>query len=129
MRRANPSGPGKRLVRQAAGSVTAKATESPMKRVLVRYKTKPESADENQRLVERVFDQLRAVAPEGVRYLALRLDDCTFVHFFAAEDGAGIALPDLEAFRSFQAGIRERCVDHPRSEGAMIVGNYRMLGD
>jgi hypothetical protein len=46
-----------------------------MKRTLVRYKGRPEHAPENQRLIERVFEELRRKAPEGVRYLALRLGD------------------------------------------------------
>ena len=44
-----------------------------MKRMLVRYKTKPESADENQRLIENVFAELRAKVPAGVHYAVLRL--------------------------------------------------------
>ena len=35
---------------------------------LIRYKTKPESADENQRLVEKVYEELAARDPGGVRY-------------------------------------------------------------
>ena len=41
-----------------------------MKRTVVRYKAKPERIEENQRLIERVFQELHAKAPEGVRYLA-----------------------------------------------------------
>ena len=52
-----------------------------MKRTLVRYRTKPEQAQENERLIGKVFQELQAKSPEGVRYLALKLDDGTFVHF------------------------------------------------
>ena len=52
-----------------------------MKRTVVRYKTKPEQAEENERLIKRVFQELQAKSPEGVRYLALQLDDGTFVAF------------------------------------------------
>jgi hypothetical protein len=41
-----------------------------MKRTVVRYKTKPEQAEENARLIEKVFQELRTRAPDGVRYLA-----------------------------------------------------------
>jgi hypothetical protein len=36
-------------------------------------------------------------------------------------------LPGLAAFKAFQNGIRERCVEPPLAGGATIVGNYRML--
>src|SRR3989442_1255096 len=57
----------------------------PMKRTLVRYKTKPDRAQENQRLIESVFAELEAKSPDGIRYLVLRLDDGTFVHFVAVD--------------------------------------------
>ena len=55
------------------------------KRTLIRYKTKPERTEENEQLIEGVFADLHAKSPEGVRYLALRLGDGTFVHFVAVE--------------------------------------------
>jgi hypothetical protein len=99
-----------------------------MKWTLVRYQTKPEQAQENERLIRRVFEELKAKAPDGVRYLALRLDDGTFVHF-ATVDGTHEAHPitSLEAFRAFQSGIKERCMELPRSGDATIIGNYRMV--
>src|SRR5689334_11228356 len=97
-----------------------------MKRTLVRYKTKPEEAQASQRLIETVFEELRAKSPAGVRYLALRLGDGTFVHFAMTEDGAP-PIPGLEAFRAFQSGIKERCLEPPQSGEPTIVGNYRML--
>jgi len=101
-----------------------------MKRTVVRYKTKPESAQENERLIQRVFEELRAKSPEGVRYLALRLGDGTFVHFSAHEAEDGVSpIPRLEAFQSFQSGIKERCIEGPQSSDATIVGNYRMLDE
>jgi hypothetical protein len=44
-----------------------------MKRTLVRYKTRPDMAQENERLIEKVFQELQAKSPQDVRYLALRL--------------------------------------------------------
>jgi len=101
-----------------------------MKRTLVRYKAKSERTEENERLIEKVFQELRAKSPDGIRYLALKLGDGGFVHFVIAETKEGAnALPALEAFRSFQNGIKERCVDPPQASDAIIVGNYRMLGE
>jgi hypothetical protein len=101
-----------------------------MKRSVVRYKTKPESGQENERLIQKVFEELRAKSPEGVRYLALKLADGTFVHFSAFETADGLSpIPRLEAFQSFQSGIKERCIEPPQSNDAVIVGNYRMLDE
>jgi radical SAM superfamily enzyme with C-terminal helix-hairpin-helix motif len=101
-----------------------------MKRTVVRYKAKPEKAEENARLIEKVFEELRMKSPAGVRYLALRLGDGTFVHFSTADTADGTSpIPALEAFRAFQSGIKERCVEPPQSSDVTIVGNYRMLGE
>ena len=99
-----------------------------MKRTLIRYDTKPERAEENQRLIEGVFHELHAKAPGGVRYMALRLDTGTFVHFVEVDNADGSnPLPGLDAFRSFQNGIRDRQVEPARLSSATIIGNYRML--
>jgi hypothetical protein len=100
-----------------------------MKRTLIRYKTKPDLADRNAELVAAVFRELNAAKPEGVRYLSLRLDDDTFVHFVETEADSGDAIPKLPAFQAFQSGIRERCAELPLAGGVTIVGNYRMLGE
>ena len=101
-----------------------------MKRTIVRYKTKPETAQENERLIQQVFQELQAKSPQGVRYLALKLGDGTFIHFSTVEvEDEASPIPRLEAFRSFQSGIKERCVEPPQSSAVTIVGNYRMLGE
>ena len=56
-----------------------------MKRTLIRYKTKPEMADRNAELIAAVFAELKAAKPDGVRYLSLRLDDDTFIHFVESD--------------------------------------------
>ena len=98
-----------------------------MKRMLVRYKTKPDRADENQRLIEGVFEELRARRSDGVRYLVLRLADGTFVH--VVESAAASPLPGLPSFQAFQTGLKERQVEPPQFSDATIVGDYRMLAD
>ena len=101
-----------------------------MRRTVIRYRTKPEMADRNAELIEAVFKELKAAKPEGVRYLSLRLEDDTFIHFVesAADDGSS-ALPKLAAFQAFQNGIRERCAEPPVPNGVTIVGNYHMLSE
>ena len=99
-----------------------------MKRTLIRYKTRPEMSDKNAELISAVFAELEAAKPDGVRYLSLRLEDDTFIHFVetTADDGTS-ALPKLAAFQAFQSGVRDRCAEPPVVRGATIVGNYRML--
>jgi hypothetical protein len=40
---------------------------------------------------------------------------------------AGNPIVALDAFRSFQSGVRERCTEAPQFGDVTIVGNYRML--
>ena len=42
---------------------------------VVRYTTRPESADENERLIRAVFAQLAEQRPAGLRYSSIRLED------------------------------------------------------
>jgi hypothetical protein len=110
------------------GRIVATVEEA-MKRTLIRYKTKPEMADQNAALIAAVFAELKAAKPEGVRYLSLRLEDDTFVHFVETQSDTANALPNLAAFKAFQSGIRERCIEPPLVASATIVGNYRMLDE
>ncbi len=100
-----------------------------MKRTLIRYKIRPDMADKNAELIAGVFAELKATRPEGLRYLSLRLDDGTFVHFVESESDSGSALPTMAAFKAFQNGIRERCIEPPQPGNVTIVGNYRMLAE
>jgi hypothetical protein len=114
----------------AAGQSSSR-TASPeethtMKWTLVRYRAKPERADENQRLSAAVFDELKDKAPAGLRYAVFRLPDDTFVHIAMSDDG-GPALTSFESFRAFQKEIRERCAEPPQPAAPVIVGNYGML--
>jgi hypothetical protein len=99
-----------------------------MKRTLIRYKTKPEMTEKNAELIAAVFAELKAAQPDGFRYLSLRLEDDTFIHFVetSADDGSS-PVTRLAAFGAFQSGIRERCAEPPLAKGVTIVGNYRML--
>ena len=101
-----------------------------MKLTVVRYRTKPETAEENTRLIQAVFQELRTKSRDDVRYLALRLSDGTFIHFSIVETEDGTSpIPRLEAFRFFQGGLKERCVEPPQQNDVTIVGNYRMFGE
>jgi hypothetical protein len=86
-----------------------------MKLTVVRYRTKHEMAEENTHLIQAVFQELRAESPDDVRYLCARLSDDMFVHFSIAETKDGTSpIPRLDAFRSFQSGLKERCIESPQ---------------
>ena len=91
---------------------------------VVRYRTKPESADENADLVRNVFAELNAGDPGGIRYVTLRLDDgLSFVHV-AILEGDVNPLGSSEAFKRFQSEIAARCEEGPSAHDATVVGAY-----
>lgn len=94
---------------------------------VVRYTTRPDAADENQRLVEEVFAQLHADDPGDLRYATFRLTDgVTFVHV-AVVEGETNPLQRLAAFQEFQRGIGDRVAEGPVPSEAEVVGSYRFL--
>ncbi len=99
-----------------------------MKRIVVRYKIKPDQIEENTRLVKNVFAELQARAPQGVRYMTLNLGDGNFVHFATSESDDN-PIPKLDAFKAFTKDIAGRCIEQPQSTAATIVGNYRMIDE
>jgi hypothetical protein len=98
-----------------------------MKTTVVRYQAKPEMADENQRLVEAVFDELAERQPDGFTYKVFRLEDgVSFIHVVIEHDvDDPDSLQAVPAFQSFVSNIAERCEVPPMASGATIVGGYR----
>jgi hypothetical protein len=95
-----------------------------MKRVMVRYTVKPEAVAENEALVRAVYEELRQLEPEGMRYATFKLDDgVTFVHLHSR--GGENAVTALASFKAFQQGIAERCVDGPTNSELTEIGSYR----
>src|SRR2546426_10537946 len=81
------------------------------KRLVTRYAmTSSEAADENQRRVEGVFDELAAAKPDTVSYIVLRLADDSFVHvsFHNHGDDEVNPIASTAAFAHFQDGHGER---------------------
>lgn len=97
-----------------------------MKRVMVRYKVKPDQAAENQRLVEAVYANLQRAAPAGLRYATFKQDDgLSFVHIASIETETGESpLPQLPAFQAFLAQIKERCTEPPVAVEVEAIGTY-----
>jgi hypothetical protein len=100
--------------------------EIAMPNVVVRYRTKPDRADENQELVEKVFAELNAIGPTGFSYMSFRLDDgVSFVHVVVEHDEDGTtSLADVPAFQAFTAAIAERCDEQPIATRATVVGMH-----
>lgn len=95
--------------------------------VVVSYQIRPEARDEHLRLIEAVFEQLRADKPAGVLDYQVRcLDDgVSFVHVSTADtpDGSN-PLPTLAAFQAFGRDIGERVATAPNPRAASVIGSY-----
>ena len=92
--------------------------------MIVRYRTRPEAADENARLVEGVYAALAELRPADFRYTTYRLEDgVTFVHV-AHQAREENPLPALPAFAEFQRDLRGRCAEPPAPSEATVVGSY-----
>ena len=101
-----------------------------MKRVMVRYKLKPDQVEANEGFVRGVFEELHQTEPDGFGYATFKLDDgVSFVHIASYEDGgAGSPLLALSAFKAFTAAIRERCEEPPVTATLTEVGSFRFFG-
>jgi hypothetical protein len=92
---------------------------------VVRYQAKPDRADENQGYIEKVYAELDATRPEGLRYVTLRLADGAFVHIGVVETEDGInPLTGVAAFKDFTAAIGDRVEAPPLAMDATVVGSY-----
>ena len=97
------------------------------KRLVTRYATNSaESADENQRRVEGVFEELHRAAPDNVSYIVLRLADGSFVHVSFHDHGDNEVNPisSTPAFAHFQDGHADRRQGGVDQQTAELVGAY-----
>ena len=100
-----------------------------MRRVMVRYKVKPEHVAANEELVRGVYEELARVRPDGFRYGTFKLEDgVSFVHI-AAQEGERNPLADVAAFQRFQENIRDRCDEPPAVTRLDEVGSFRFEGE
>ena len=92
---------------------------------MVRYRVRPDRAEENVRLVEAVYAQLAQERPEGLHYATFRLPDgVSFLHVVVETDQPGRILGQIEAFRAFTADIESRCDEPPVATEITLVGSY-----
>ena len=97
------------------------------KRLVTRYATtSAEAADENQRRVEAVFDELAAAKPDNVSYIVLRLADDSFVHVSFHDHGDDEVNPitSTAAFARFQEDHADRRAGGVDQQTASLVGAY-----
>ncbi len=101
-----------------------------MKRVMVRYRVKADRAEENVRYIQKVFAELAAAAPDGIRYATFREPDgVSFVHIASIETPSGEnPLASTAAFQAFQKEIRDRCEVPPAAVDLEEIGSYRLFG-
>lgn len=95
-----------------------------MRRVIVRYKVKPDRVEEHEGLIRAVFDELAKTAPPGIRYGAFKQPDgVSFVHiaFVEAEKNP---LDAIAAFKAFGEKLKERCDEAPAVVDLKAVGAY-----
>jgi hypothetical protein len=100
-----------------------------MRRVLVRYRVKPDRVGENEALIRAVYEELARTRPAGLRYATFRLEDgVSFAHLAEEDthDGAN-PLSKVAAFKRFQAGISERCDEQPTVTELQEIGSFRMF--
>jgi hypothetical protein len=97
------------------------------KRLVTRYAMQSSAAaDENQRRVEGVFDELVASEPDSVSYIVLRLADDSFVHvsFHNHGDDEVNPITSTAAFAHFQEGHGDRREGGVDQQTATLVGAY-----
>jgi hypothetical protein len=97
------------------------------KRLVTRYATQSaEAADENQRRVEGVFEELVATRPDNVSYIVLRLADDSFLHvsFHNHGDDEVNPISSTPAFAHFQDGHADRRDGGVDQQTATLVGAY-----
>jgi hypothetical protein len=94
---------------------------------LIRYRTRPDQADANARLVEAVYAELHRTRPDGLSYATFRLDDqVTFVHLVQVRTEPSPLLA-VRAFGEFQAGIADRVDQGPVTDDLDEVGSYHFF--
>jgi hypothetical protein len=98
-----------------------------MRRVMVRYRVKPEHVAENEALIRAVYAELEQTEPNGIRYATFKLDDgATFVHLLIEDDDVQAGLPGVNAFEEFRSGIRERCEELPVTTELDEIGSFHL---
>jgi EmrB/QacA subfamily drug resistance transporter len=98
-----------------------------VRRVMVRYRVKPDHVAINEELVRAVYAELHRTGPDGIRYATFQLDDgVTFVHVAETADGHNPLL-EVAAFRRFQEKLGDRLAEGPVVTEMRKVGSFRLM--
>ena len=100
-----------------------------MKRFIVRYRVKPECAEENRAYVEKVYAELNQTQPDSLRYATFRATDgVTHFHIATVDtpDGKN-PLNQSPAFAAFSAAVKDRCDEPPVALEVEELGSYHFL--
>jgi len=102
-----------------------------MKKVMVRYRVKPDKSEENINLIKKVFEELKSKLPKGLKYASFVLPDgVSFVHIASVETNDETnPLSMTEAFKTFQKEIKERCEVPPEAVELDEIGSYSFWGE
>lgn len=96
-----------------------------MRRVVVRYRVKPDQVERNEELVRAVYEELHRAGPSGLRYMTFKLEDgVSFMHISESE-GEDNPLTQVAAFKEFQREVADRCDEQPVVTEMTEVGSYR----
>lgn len=91
---------------------------------IIQYTTTPAHAEENHRLVERVFTELHTLGLPGLDSRCYRLaDGLTFIHVVSV-NGADDPLAHVASFAEFQRGLADRCAGPVMVSPAGVEGIY-----
>ncbi|RJL22045.1 hypothetical protein [Bailinhaonella thermotolerans] len=93
--------------------------------VMIRWKVKPDQVERELESLRAVYEDMRAIRPEGLRYATFQLDDgVTFVDVAEMTGGPGV-LRQVAAFQDYRATLDERCDEPPAVTVLRQVGAYR----
>ncbi len=92
---------------------------------MVRYRVRPDHADENVAKVEAVYRELARDRPDALHYVTFRLPDgVSFMHIVFETDEPGSILGKTAAFKAFVTDIESRCDEPPVVTEIGVVGSY-----
>src|SRR5258708_34227345 len=94
---------------------------------MVRYKVRPDRADENEALVRAVYEQLDRERPEGLHYATFKLPDgVSFMHIVFESDEPGRILNDVGAFKAFVADTATPSEEPPAAPELTVAGAHAL---
>jgi len=112
-------------------SVNQERREEMMKRMMIRYKVKPDLVAENESYIRNVFEEIKREHPAGIRYASFKLDDgVSFMHLVSVEtpDDSN-PLWQLESFKAFTSTVAGRYEEAAVTVQLQEVGSYGWFGD